>query len=104
MRTQITVDKTTKELVERLSKIAGCSESCVYSFGIALISHEINDNCDKLFEDLYTYFESYYKLKNKQGGKNEKKTQTFAKKSQNISEPWRLPSVTRPPKAFEVEK
>lgn len=80
MRMQLTVDVKTKEVVERLARITGVSQSCVFSFGVSKICHEINTSEDKLFEELFDYSESYYKVHNKQGGRNEK-TKTFTQKS-----------------------
>lgn len=73
MRMVITLDEKTKEVVERIARIVDVSQSCVFSFGINCICHEINTNEDKLFESLYDYTENYYKVHNKQGGRNEKK-------------------------------
>lgn len=92
MRMQITVDEKTKEVVERLARITGVSQSCVFSFGVSCICHEINTSEDMLFEELFNYSESYYKVHNKQGGRNEK-TQTLAKKSQNLSDSRWLPPL-----------
>lgn len=77
MRMQITVDEKTKEVVERLARVVGVSQSCVFSYGINCICHKVNTNEDKLFESLFDYTENYYKVHNKQGGRNEK-TKTFA--------------------------
>lgn len=80
MRMQITVDEKTKEVVERFARVTGVSQSCVFSFGVSCICHGINTNEDKTFEELYEYWESYYKVHNKQGGRNEK-TKTPTQKS-----------------------
>ena len=77
MRMQITVDEKTKKVVERLARVTGVSQSCVFSFGVSCICHGINTNEDKILEELYDYSESYYKVHNKQGGRNEK-TKTLA--------------------------
>ena len=70
MRKQITVDEKTNEVVERLARIISVSQSCIFSFGINLVCHEINANEDRLFESLLDYSDNYYKVHNKQGGKH----------------------------------
>ena len=71
------LDEKTKKVVERLARVTGVSQSCVFSFGVSCICHGINTNEDKILEELYDYSESYYKVHNKQGGRNEK-TKTLA--------------------------
>lgn len=97
MRMVITLDEKTKEVVERLARIVGVSQSCIFSFGINKICHELNTNEDRLFEELFVYNDSYYRVHNKQGGRSNEKTQTFSKSSKDLLEPRWLSPIVLPP-------